>query len=128
MSQTDMPDVQRTIYKRAKINRLRLDGCKLHRFDLAQIPVALGAKAPCLECGGEMPVLEVAQYIRGFMAAGGDPDTVCAGFWPVDVPYGAVHCPACNGSGQVNNCGVCSLCDGSGHMKPAKAIAYVESL
>lgn len=122
-----MPNTQRQIYKRAKINQIKLDGCTRHRFNVELIPVALGAKAVCLSCGGAMPVLEVAQYIRGFIAAGGDPEAVCPGFWPVDVPYGVVHCPACNGVG-VSDEQTCGLCNGSGHIKPAQAIAYIESL
>lgn len=130
MSQVEMPDGQRVIYKRAKINRLRLDGCKRHRFDVHAIPVALGGKAVCLECGGEMPVLELAQYVRGFMAAGGDPNDVCAGFWPEGVALGNVHCPRCAGSRVDPDAEriVCDLCRGAAYLPVAWAIAYVESL
>jgi DNA-directed RNA polymerase subunit RPC12/RpoP len=123
-----MPNIQRNLFKRAKINRIKLDGCTLHRYDPEAFAIMFGAKAVCMNCGGEMGVLEIAQYIRGYIAAGGNPNLVLPGYFGEGGTHsGYVHCPSCNGRCVLDG-KPCDLCGGTGEVPTATAIRYVEAL
>lgn len=64
------------ILKQVKANRRLVDGCKLHRFEARNIKPF--HKATCLACGGEMGLVQIGFYIKGYEAGGGKADDV----WP----------------------------------------------
>lgn len=119
----------KAIYKRVRINRIRLDACPKHRFDVATFAIKFGAKSTCLECGGEMSVLDVAQYVRGYGAAGGDPNDVLPGFYTPE-NKGKVHCPQCYGKGFIETPGGledCDICEATGMVAAAMALEILNS-
>lgn len=67
-----------------KANRDRLDACPRHRFEWNVPPGGVarmfGGKVRCHNCEGEMPLVELGAYVRGFAAAGGDPNDVLPGW------------------------------------------------
>jgi hypothetical protein len=62
------PDVH-AIWLQVKENKRRLEGCKQHFFP--QEKFKIGQKVACANCSGEMHLSEIADYIAGFVAAGG---------------------------------------------------------
>lgn len=68
------------IWALAKANRVRLDECPKHFFDLGEPPFALGSKCRCVNCGGIMDLTAINQYARGYKAAGGNPNDVVRDF------------------------------------------------
>ena len=65
-----------SIWEQVKENSRKLHACKRHRFPGGK--VKLGDKARCLECGGELGLVPIGEYIRGYEAAGG----LAADIWP----------------------------------------------
>lgn len=59
-------------------NRNRLNECPRHFWPT--IEISIGAKCVCAKCGGYMPVLEAAEYLNGYRAAGGNPNDVLPGY------------------------------------------------
>jgi hypothetical protein len=72
------------IYREVQANRAALDACPRHLFPNtltpAEIKVAFGGKVTCEHCNVKMGLIEIAQYVRGFIAAGGDPNVVWPGY------------------------------------------------
>lgn len=74
------------LWAEAQANVARLDGCSRHHFEMTdeQVnagPAALfGKKLTCQRCKGRMDMLGVNQYVRGFMAAGGNPNDILPGW------------------------------------------------
>ena len=66
----------KAIWEDVKANRARLDACPRHAF--APLPVKIGQPVTCTVCSGTLGLVDVSYYIRGFVAAGGDPNVV----WP----------------------------------------------
>jgi hypothetical protein len=62
-----------------RANRDRVEGCKRHRIIWPAIR-RFGMKLDCAACGGKLSLSEVGAYVRGYMAAGGNPDDV-APWW-----------------------------------------------
>ncbi len=69
------PESQK-IWDDVKVNRTRLDGCKRHLWLYEK--VTLGQPIKCEHCGGTMQLTDAGMYVRGYVAAGGNPDDV----WP----------------------------------------------
>lgn len=67
-----------SIWDEVKANRAKLEGCARHRFEAK--PVKIGEKQTCMACGGEMTLVAVGDYIRGYEAKGGDADDVWPGY------------------------------------------------
>ena len=73
----------------AQENVAQLDACPRHRFVLTDEQIAQGSgalfgkKLVCERCEGRMDLLHINQYIRGYKAAGGNPNDVMAG-WQVE--------------------------------------------
>ena len=67
-----------SIWEQVKANSTKLRACPRHRFLGGEI--RLGQKVVCLFCGGEMGLVSVGDYIRGYVAAGGDENDVWPGF------------------------------------------------
>lgn len=65
-------------------NQKRLDNCKRHYFPtlppVEVIRTSFRLKLSCAACGGEILATEVAAYVRGFAAAGGNPDLIIPGW------------------------------------------------
>jgi hypothetical protein len=53
-----------------KENNRRLNECSRHRFNDPWPVPNLGMQLRCVNCGGEMRLLAISQYIRGFELAG----------------------------------------------------------
>jgi hypothetical protein len=64
----------KTLFEVIKANNRRLDDCPKHLFE--NVPIAFNARATCTMCGGAMDVLKISQYVRGYAAAGGNPEDV----------------------------------------------------
>lgn len=65
------------IWRSVKANRAKLKSCKRHGFTGGKI-TNLGDKYRCLHCGGTESLSNVAAYIEGYEAAGGNADDI----WP----------------------------------------------
>ena len=66
----------KAIWEEVKANRARLDRCTRHAF--VGGAVKLGQPVTCTACSGTLGLVDASYYIRGFMAAGGDPNLI----WP----------------------------------------------
>ena len=68
------PDVKQRL-EDARANRAKLDSCKRHVFllDRMPIPVPAGYRETCVLCGGKMGAHEAYAYLKGYIAAGGNP-------------------------------------------------------
>lgn len=60
------------LYVKVRENRNKLDNCPRHHFKLPEPPYTMNCKWPCRNCGGEMSGVEINQYYRGYIAAGGN--------------------------------------------------------
>lgn len=64
----------KTLFEAIVANNKRLDDCPKHLFE--NVPIAFHGRATCSVCGGSMDVLKISQYVRGYIAAGGDAEDV----------------------------------------------------
>lgn len=67
----------RKLWLEVKANSQKLNSCPKHRYH-GNEHVKLGMRVTCLECGGQMQTADLASYIRGYEAAGGDANDI----WP----------------------------------------------
>lgn len=107
------------------MNRIRLDSCKQHKFKTEGLRLQSNEKVRCTECDGEMSLIEANQYVRGFVAAGGDFSLVWEGWNEPDNEEIAVRCPQCLGKCFVeprpNDYHDCDLCEATGYVSASKA-------
>ncbi len=81
-----------TAWAEAVANVEKLNACPRHHFEMTdeQVkagPAALfGGKLTCLKCNGRMDMLHVNQYVRGYMAAGGNANDIMPGYNDDDRP------------------------------------------
>ena len=68
-----------SIWEQVKANAARLDACPRHRFEPVG-GVKLGEKLTCTTCGGTMGLVDIGNYIKGYVAAGKSADDVWPGF------------------------------------------------
>lgn len=74
-------------------NNAKLNACPRHFFGLTDEDIAkgvgymIGQKVTCQRCGGQLRLTDVNQYVRGFAAAGGNPNDVLPG-WNDDTSEG----------------------------------------
>lgn len=74
------------LWAQAQANVELLNGCSRHHFAMTdeQVvagPAALfGKKLTCQRCNGQMDMLGVNQYVRGYAAAGGNPNDILPGW------------------------------------------------
>lgn len=67
-------------------NNDKLNACPRHFFELPDEAIAegmgalFGKKLTCLRCHGSLRLTDINQYIRGFEAAGGNPNDVLPGW------------------------------------------------
>jgi hypothetical protein len=74
------PATRRRLWDQAVTNNQKLNDCPKHYFT-AELPPPLErfqARITCERCGGQMRLLDVNQYIRGYVAAGKNPNDI----WP----------------------------------------------
>lgn len=79
-----MSDINKRIaegaWKAAMENQAKLRSCDRHHFETPN-PVVMGMRCTCTKCGGYMRLSDIATYLKGYQAAGGNPDEVVLG-WP----------------------------------------------
>jgi len=68
-----------TIWDKVKENHRKLNACVKHRFPGGRI-AKIGDKVTCLECGGQMGLVNICEYIAGYVAHGGSADDIWPGF------------------------------------------------
>lgn len=68
------------LYEQVKANRIKLDACLKHRFNIGEPPYQLGEKFVCANCAGTIDAVQAYAYARGFEAAGGNPNEIIPGF------------------------------------------------
>lgn len=64
------------LLKEVRDNAARLDRCPRHEYE--DKPIRLGDTPVCVKCQGTMALTNIGQYIRGYQAAGQDPEDI----WP----------------------------------------------
>lgn len=75
------------IFARVDANRKRLDACPRHLFDpLPLDSIRLGGKIKCKRCEGELDLVAVNFYIRGYEAAGKNGNDILPGWKDADDP------------------------------------------
>lgn len=68
------------LLEQIKANRVRLNNCPKHRFEIGEPPYRFGEKFTCCNCGGKMDAVYALEYVNGYAAAGGDPNDIIPGF------------------------------------------------
>jgi hypothetical protein len=67
-----------SMWDQVKINIAKLDACPRHRFE--PVPVRMGDKVRCDNCGGQISLVDLSHYVKGYRAAGGDVNDVWPGY------------------------------------------------
>lgn len=70
------PEKQKELFSMIQQNRRRVDQCPRHKFAIGEPPYAIGTKSICQNCNGELSLVEIAAYARGYAAAGGSPNDI----------------------------------------------------
>lgn len=70
----------RRLMEEVRENVRRWQACPKHRFATGAEGVRLGDRVRCEACGVDVSLLDAATYVRGYMAAGGDPEEVFPGW------------------------------------------------
>lgn len=123
-----LPKKHNEMLNAIQANRITLDNCPRHRFILDKI--TMGEKCQCLRCGGWMPLTSIGDYVRGFVAAKGDPCEIVPDWygesissqngWHLQQP---VTCPHCKGSGYSAILDAdCRTCSGKGSLRRVEAV------
>lgn len=80
-SRTDMgKDLGKAMLAEIQENRRRLRECQRHRFERMPVPRLPMERLTCAACGGKEQAGLVFSYVRGYIAAGGNPADV-APWW-----------------------------------------------
>ncbi len=61
-------------------NRIKLDNCEKHFFDIGPPPYFFGTKFKCLKCQGTMDAVQIFRYCQGYKAAGENPNDIIPGY------------------------------------------------
>ena len=69
------------ILKDVQANQQKLEQCPKHKFKTPQPPLLLGMKLECIHCGGKLGLAGIGWYLRGYQAAGGDPNDIVEGWY-----------------------------------------------
>ena len=71
----------KAILEAVKLNRDILNACPRHHFpELSVTPYKLGQKARCAVCGGEMDMVALNYYVRGYEASGRSGNDIVPGW------------------------------------------------
>lgn len=109
--------------KRIALNRIRLDSCSQHKFE----DVKWTSNGPnpkdliCNRCKGQMSIIGVNEYVRGFASAGGNPEDILPKFFSANEGM-QVRCPKC----AVDTDSECELCEGTSYIEVDKARKYLK--
>jgi hypothetical protein len=78
----DLPTIDyKALFAKVQANRDRLDACPRHFFkDLLVIPRQLGQKAECSVCKGELDLVAINYYVRGYEASGKSGNDIVPGW------------------------------------------------
>lgn len=71
-------------------NSVRLNNCPMHHFTYEKLE--LGQRLKCDNCGGQMQITDAGYYVKGYKAAGGDPENVWPGWEKKRVRKGDQSC------------------------------------
>ncbi len=74
--------MSKDLFKQIQQNNVKLNGCKKHNFG-KYVPVSgalSNVRYLCKNCGGRMKLIDIAAYIRGSEAAGGNSEDILKGF------------------------------------------------
>lgn len=71
--------MSKELFARVRENQRKLRECPKHRFEVLP-PYEPLARIHCTACGGDEDLVQAFNYVRGFIAAGGDP-LVVAPWW-----------------------------------------------
>lgn len=128
------PETVNVMLSEIQANRVTLDNCPRHYFDLHDRPLQLGEKIQCKRCGGKMSLSTVGDYVRGYEASGADPNDIVKNWYGDNVSHkigwnslAPVTCPHCKGYGD-NRFEIgkpfkhCSICKGSGSVARCNAM------
>lgn len=70
-------------WQRVCENRDKLDACPRHLFEeLGAETIRLGAKVKCTKCGGEIDLVKLNFYVRGYEASGANGNDILPGWKP----------------------------------------------
>lgn len=70
------PEDSEALLARIRANQDKLDACPKHLFDLGEPPYSIGQRHTCLNCGGVEKLTAIGDYVRGYIAAGGNPNDI----------------------------------------------------
>lgn len=93
------------LYAKVQENRRRLDGCPRHLFPAAVpgieggVAAMMGRKIECERCKGQMDLVALNFYIRGYEAAGKSGNDILPG-WRSDEPQRRYFGQAVEGQGD----------------------------
>lgn len=73
-------DLGKALFAEIQENHRKLRECQRHRFETIPVPCLPMERLTCAACGGNEQADKVFVYVRGFIAAGGDP-LVVAPWW-----------------------------------------------
>jgi hypothetical protein len=69
------------LWEEVQENNRKKEACPLHTFKPMTGAIRIGQKFTCTNCGGErFSLVDIGHYLRGYKAAGGDPDDVFPGW------------------------------------------------
>lgn len=78
------PERRKELFAKVKANNEALNGCPRHYFpELGSI--VFGGKATCAKCKGQMHLMDINQYVRGYEAAGKNGNDIVPGWKPEEV-------------------------------------------
>lgn len=131
------PEKRNEMLSEIQANRVTLDNCPRHRFDLKKSPFKIGEKVRCDRCSGWMSLTQVGYYVRGYAAAGANPCDIVDDWYGELISDDAqwhnkqpVTCPRCKGAGKLGEVpdqtvaavNECHTCKGSGCVPRCNAI------
>lgn len=71
-----LSDESKRLWEEVKANSAKLNACRRHRFEYEAVKI--GQRIECAHCGGKLQLTDAGMYVRGYIAAGGNPEDV----WP----------------------------------------------
>lgn len=83
----ELPTIDyKALFERVRLNRDLLDACPRHHFpELAVVPRKLGQKTTCSVCTGQMDMVAINYYVRGYEAGGHSGNDIVPG-WKEEPP------------------------------------------
>ena len=112
-------------FRKILLNKIKLDSCKVHHFAESFEKLLDNNYMTCDNCGGEINYTQVNQYMRGYIAAGGNPSEVWAEFMGDQVELSA-RCPKLALDDKHED--DCELCNGSNFIPVSKIREYFSKI